>query len=194
MHQKSNTNNRVKITLDAYKNIDQTEHSVRYRWGYITGKIRSDYELLSKIELSNKRVLNIGCREPIDEIQFARIVKKWTTLDFSREVIKFARKQVDEELSSTLANKIEFVLGDARHPPFNSESFDIVVAFSTIEHIPGRENRVSAIKEISRVTRKGGYVVITVPNKLSIRWYIRNLIQQRSENPPYGYEYYYTPW
>jgi SAM-dependent methyltransferase len=40
----------------------------------------------------------------------------------------------------------------------------MVVSFSAIDHIPGKENRAKAVSEMCRVLR-GGYLIITVPNK-----------------------------
>jgi SAM-dependent methyltransferase len=44
--------------------------------------------------------------------------------------------------------------------PFPSESFDFVLATDVIEHV---RDDVAALKEICRVLRPGGYVLITVP-------------------------------
>jgi SAM-dependent methyltransferase len=44
--------------------------------------------------------------------------------------------------------------------PFSSESFDLVLATDVIEHV---QDDVAALKEIHRVLRLGGYVLITVP-------------------------------
>jgi SAM-dependent methyltransferase len=44
--------------------------------------------------------------------------------------------------------------------PFSSESFDLVLATDVIEHV---QDDVVALREIYRVLRPGGYVLITVP-------------------------------
>jgi SAM-dependent methyltransferase len=44
--------------------------------------------------------------------------------------------------------------------PFSSESFDLVLATDVIEHV---QDDVAALKEIYRVLRPGGYVLIAVP-------------------------------
>lgn len=64
-----------------------------------------------------------------------------------------------------------FVQGDLRQTNFNDEFFDIVTAISTIEHVGlGRygdpvvsEGDREAMREIKRVLKEGGQLIITVP-------------------------------
>ena len=163
-------------------------------WGYMLLKALTDYYLLSKIEIADKKFLNVGCFLPVDEIQFARMVKKWVAIDLSSEAIKIARKITDEELPPSIAERCIFQVANAGNLPFKDESFDIAVSFSTIDHIPDSDVRKKAVEEMARVTRKGGYVVITVPNKLDFRVYYRSNKAQRKGTCPYSYEYFFFPW
>jgi len=120
---------------------------------YIGYKLLSDWTLLSRIDLTDKKILNVGCSEPIDEIFWARKAKQWVAIDFSPRSIEMARKIVDDELSKKLSQKIRFEVADTTNLPFRNGSFDIVVSFSTVEHILGKKNREKAIKEMVRVTK-----------------------------------------
>ncbi len=51
-------------------------------------------------------------------------------------------------------------VGDVLEMPYADESFDLVVASEILEHVPADEQ---AIKEIVRITKKGGSVAVTVP-------------------------------
>jgi len=64
-----------------------------------------------------------------------------------------------------------FIQGDIRKMPFSDEFFDVVTAVSTIEHIGlGRygdplapEGDQEAMKEIERILKHGGQLLMTVP-------------------------------
>jgi SAM-dependent methyltransferase len=50
---------------------------------------------------------------------------------------------------------------DGRKLEFPDDSFDFVVCFSSIEHFGGRAAQAQSIREMARVTRPGGAVVVT---------------------------------
>ena len=51
-------------------------------------------------------------------------------------------------------------LADVTALPFDDEQFNVVIAIDVLEHV---EDDAAAIREINRVTRKGGKVILTVP-------------------------------
>ena len=57
------------------------------------------------------------------------------------------------------------VVGDALELPFAARSFDAVVCFQVIEHLP---DVAAALEEMLRVLRRPGYLVIGVPNHASL--------------------------
>jgi SAM-dependent methyltransferase len=54
------------------------------------------------------------------------------------------------------------VRADVTHIPFRSDSFDIVIARSVIEHL---EDPAKAFQEFRRVLRPGGTLILVTPNK-----------------------------
>jgi SAM-dependent methyltransferase len=46
--------------------------------------------------------------------------------------------------------------------PFRDESFDAVLSLAVVHHFATTERRVSAIRELARILRIGGRVIITV--------------------------------
>jgi ubiquinone/menaquinone biosynthesis C-methylase UbiE len=126
-----------KLVFQAYEKraAQLIDKGYRNEVWYIGNKLLSDWTLLSRLDLTDKRVLNVGCSEPIDEMFWVRKVKEWVAVDYSPKSIEVAKKIVKNELSEKLARKIRFQIVDAPNLPFKNESFDIVMAFSTIEHI-----------------------------------------------------------
>jgi len=128
----------------------------RENWAYYhISKVKTDYRLMNRVGLRDKVVLNVGGFFPIDEIFFAPIVKEIYSLDISPEVISSAKKVADFELPQHLSKKLHFQVADAANLPFEDNSFDVSISFSTIEHIPDENKRKNAFSEITRVTKGG---------------------------------------
>jgi len=158
-----------------------------------TAKMLSDYALLSKVNLVNKRVLNVGFSEPDDELYFVNLVEEWHALDVNDAIVQAAKKLVSEALPSHLYSKLKFIVGDATNLDLEDEYYDVVVSFSTIDHIPGEENRIRAISEMCRVLKSGGYLVITVPNKWNLYYSYHSNKLQKKGKALFGYEYQFSP-
>jgi len=169
---------------------------VREDWDYMfKSKFKVDYRLVSKIPggLKNKTVLNIGTFFPIDEIYFASHVKEMHSVDIAEEIINVANKIADNEIHSSFREKIKINVSDAAELPFDDNYFDVAFSFSTLEHIPEKEKREKAFSEIARVTKKSGFVILTVPNKLNVGKYFKSVTMQKKGTSPFGYEHHYTP-
>ena len=59
---------------------------------------------------------------------------------------------------------ITYVQGNGSELPFESSSFDWIFSHAVIEHVGNNKNRISFIKELLRVSKKG--VILTTPNRL----------------------------
>lgn len=156
-------------------------------------KMLCDYMLLSRIDLHGKKVLNIGCSEPVDEVYWANIIREWHALDINEAAIEVGEKLASDALSPDLFSKLRFIIGDATNLDLDNEQYDVVVSFSTIDHIPSHENRLKAISEMVRVLKVGGYLVITVPNKWDAIYSYRSNKKQRERKAIFGYEYQFSP-
>jgi len=121
------------------------------------------------------------------------VAKSFFSVDFAPQVIESAKEIVKRELPEHIAKKIHFSVADAANLPFKDNSFDISMSFSTLEHIPDEKQRQEAFREMARVTKRGGCVIITVPNKLNFLAYRRSSRLQNQGDCPYGYEGWYTP-
>ena len=194
---KENSNNETQteseknIVLRTYEKKAASLENAGYRsaWWYIANKALSDWALFSQAEIDGKRILNIGCSEPIDEIYFARRVKEWIAIDNSPKSIEVARKIINKELSEQLSKKIKLQVANALELPFQDKSFDIVTAFSTIEHIVEPERREKAVQEMARVTKLGGHTVVTVPNRWNLPYYRWSKKMQKSSQTDFGFDH-----
>ena len=96
-----------------------------------------------------------------------------TGVDLNREIVeKASLKYVAENLS--------YVHADVAALPFADNSFDRVVSFETIEHIPDQNKFLS---EVRRVLKPDGVLILSSPNKTPFRernkgenaWHIQEL-------------------
>jgi ubiquinone/menaquinone biosynthesis C-methylase UbiE len=104
------------------------------------------------------RVLEVACGRGGFLRELALAGACVTGCDFSFAALGVARTRLGAAgvpCSATLTQ------GDAQRLPFADDSFDLVVSCETIEHLP--EAR-TAMKEMHRVTRPGGRLLLTTPN------------------------------
>jgi ubiquinone/menaquinone biosynthesis C-methylase UbiE len=71
------------------------------------------------------------------------------------------------ECTACAANGHEAVRGDARHLPFADHTADVTIAFEIIEHFE-RWEAEAVVGELARITKPGGTVLISTPNRYSL--------------------------
>jgi 2-polyprenyl-3-methyl-5-hydroxy-6-metoxy-1,4-benzoquinol methylase len=109
--------------------------------------------------LKDARVLEIGCGWGVFSRWLAQQgASEVLGADFSSVAIRKATEQPALPNLSFEKQNIQAI----RHP---AESFDLVVSCETIEHVPDPQ---LAIREMARVLRPGGTLLLTTPNYLSI--------------------------
>jgi SAM-dependent methyltransferase len=80
------------------------------------------------------------------------------------------------EAAGTGTRALRAVAGDALQLPFRSGSFDAVVCFEVVEHLP---DVARALEEAARVVKRPGYVVIGLPNHASLWTPVEDRLRRR---------------
>lgn len=111
---------------------------------------------------SGERVLDIGCGNARDIARIAKLGGQVVGVDISAGMVAAAK----QELERVGMSGITLQVGDATHLDFPDASFDKVLCSEVIEHIP---DAPQALREMRRVLRPGGSLVLSTPNKGS--WY-----------------------
>jgi len=89
-----------------------------------------------------------------------------TGTDFSKDMINRALKTQKMRSSG-----IRFSVEDATELSFFDQTFDgVIFGFNGLMQIPGRENRQRAMREASRVLKKGGRFVFTTHDRAFPKW------------------------
>jgi len=117
--------------------------------------------LLDLIEIKpGQDLLEIGCGGgPVSMHVSRKYNVKVVGTDVDEEQIKKAQN-IAEGLKNTA-----FLVADATRLPFGDESFDIILSINVLHHI---SNWMDALREITRVLRDGGYLVLS--ELLFTRW------------------------
>ena len=77
-------------------------------------------------------------------------------VDVEPEAVEYARGRYKHA-------GLEYRTGDAQSIDLPDNSFDVVVSFETIEHLP---DYVAYLREVRRVLRPGGVFLLSTPNRL----------------------------
>ena len=155
--------------INRFKKISRKEELSYIR----NSKFKTDYYFMMLIPngLRNKKILDIGSFFPFDAIYWASIVEEFHLLDISQKVLDYGKEVIESELAEDLVQKVKFQRANAAKLPYKDNFFDVVTAFSSLDHIPEKENRNKAFSEIARVTKRRGFVIVTVPNRLNFKYY-----------------------
>lgn len=113
-----------------------------------------NYEIAEQY-IREKKVLDVGCWTGQFEKLAIKSVKQIVGLDPDSAAIVYAKENNP---------KVKFVIGEAGHLPFPSNSFDTVVFSEVIEHLP-QNTEAQALNEIKRVLKPKGILILATPNK-----------------------------
>jgi ubiquinone/menaquinone biosynthesis C-methylase UbiE len=113
------------------------------------------------------KLLEIGCGA--GRISFGLWKKGYSNLtatDFSKAMVKRSRI-----LNQKFKTEISFQVEDATDLSFGDNSFDgAIFGFNGLMQIPGRENRLQAMREIQRVLKPASYFVFTTHDQAMPKW------------------------
>jgi uncharacterized protein YbaR (Trm112 family) len=112
---------------------------------------------------TGERLLDIGCNWGRWTIGSAQKGYRSVGLDPSLGAVLAARR-----VSAQLGCSTRFVVGDARHLPFDQDAFDRVFSFGVFQHF-SKDNVVRALSETGRVLKKGGMSKIQMASAFGLR-------------------------
>jgi len=136
-------------------------------WSSRVAKLRLRDRLLDSLSLKgDERILDVGCGRGLLAIGAGKRLGKtgrvvgvdvWNPLDLSGNTAEAARANVKLE---GVADCVRIEDGDARKLVYPESSYDVVVSSLAIHNIPDHTERSQAIREMYRVLKPGGKLVI----------------------------------
>ena len=87
-------------------------------------------------------------------------------IDIANEIVIRAKEQARHHgIDSS-----KYLCCDIKQLPLQNDSIDLIISDSTLDHFPSEDEIVTAIKELGRVLRVGGTLILTIDNKGSITY------------------------
>jgi ubiquinone/menaquinone biosynthesis C-methylase UbiE len=118
----------------------------------------SDLLPLAEYTKDGDSVLDLGCGNGRLYQMFAKKQVQYTGVDQSQELLKIAHEKFPTA---------KFVVGEMSKLDFAGETFDSIYCIAALNHIPGREFQLQCVKEMYRVLKPGGKLLMTNWNLFS---------------------------
>jgi ubiquinone/menaquinone biosynthesis C-methylase UbiE len=129
--------------------------------------------------LHGQRVLEIGCGRGVgSEILLERfLATEVHAFDVDARMVRHARNWLRKRHA---ADAVRLFVGDAARIPARPESYDAVVDFGAIHHVPDWR---AAVAEVRRVLRPGGrFYFLEVSRRFLDRWVTRTFLDHPRED------------
>jgi phthiocerol/phenolphthiocerol synthesis type-I polyketide synthase E len=131
-------------------NGDEASFEVQERI-FNASSVRLALELIGRMELKGRRVLDVGCgRGGTVALMAERFGAQVTGVDLAPEAVAFCRK--------THHGPVGFEVGDAEHLPFEDRTFDVLTNIESSHTYP---NLRAFFAEVQRVLSSGGWFLYT---------------------------------
>jgi tRNA (uracil-5-)-methyltransferase TRM9 len=147
------------VTRDIFDRIAPGWYNFRH-WSIF----RRELEAMAR-RWQKGSLLNIGCAHGPDFLPLKQGFDLYG-VDFSSRMLSFARQYAEK-----FEFNVNLFLADVCHLPFSDESFDWAISVATYHHIKGKNERLTALKELRRVLKPGGEAFITVWNRWQPRFW-----------------------
>lgn len=123
--------------------------------------IKRRMDLILTIVSLGGRHLDVGCGNGAQTLKFLKYVDSCVAIDVEKNRLNIFKQKL-RELG---LNNCEVKQMDATNLEFKDETFDIITHIETLEHVPDQEK---VLDEMYRVLKRGGLLILSVPNK----WWI----------------------
>lgn len=130
-------------------------------------------------KLNGRRVLEVGCGRGVGvEILFDRFeAGEVHAFDLDAMMVEGARRRLAEKYPRDC---VRLTVADTTAIPYQDASFDAVVDFGAIHHVPDWR---AVVREVRRVLRPGGrFYFMEVTRQCLERWVVRTLLSHPSED------------
>jgi SAM-dependent methyltransferase len=130
------------------RDLEKYVRDVRNRWRFAL----VDDVLRYRFRDRKPDVLDVGCGLGVAR-RFLSVPRTYIGIDVSATTVELARRLHPEA-------RVDFHVGSLPNLPLPSASVDAAICLEVLEHL---ENDESALRELRRVMRPGGFLIVSVP-------------------------------
>jgi len=111
-------------------------------------------EILTAVEIKPSYVVaDLGCGSGYFTVPLARRVKMVYAIDVQKEMLDF----LEDKIKKQKIKNVKLLLTEPNEIPLESESVDLLLSVNTVHEF---DNKAKIIKEMSRVVKKNGKLLI----------------------------------
>jgi ubiquinone/menaquinone biosynthesis C-methylase UbiE len=122
-------------------------------------KTRAMLKFLKEVLPKKGSILDVACGYGRLSIPLQKAGYIVEGIDIMASLINIARGEAKKQNL-----KVSFKVGDMRDLPYNKDSFDAAICvWSSFNHMLTEKDQVKALKEMNRVVRKDGVIVVDLP-------------------------------
>ncbi|MCM8788149.1 MAG: methyltransferase domain-containing protein [Candidatus Omnitrophica bacterium] len=112
--------------------------------------------LLKNYDFKNKKVLDAGCGLGLITNELIKRKSDVYGIDISKKSVEYLKNKFNSE---------KFMFSSVAKLPFKNDFFDLVIFTEVLEHIE-KKDQLTALRELYRVLKPKGFLVLTTPNLL----------------------------
>jgi ubiquinone/menaquinone biosynthesis C-methylase UbiE len=152
--------------------------------GHLVDRVEKEAVFALLPELEGRQVLEVGCGTGNISLALARRGARVVGLDVSGPMLAAAQHKARQQgLSLTWTRGLAGLL------PFPEAIFDGVISILALDFIP---DRLGALREIMRVLRPGGFLVLAMLNRYSL-WTLKRVLRAWFKPSLWGEVRFITP-
>lgn len=156
------------IPAGPIKNMNQKQiwDKLAFQWHNFRQKPTEEVIwFLNKYYKNKGKLLDIGCGNGRNLIPFAKLNFECHGIDFSENMLKNAKTLADKNKV-----KISLELANITKIPYPNNSFDYCLHIASLHHLNLKEEQLKSLQETYRVLKQNGLVLLTVWNKLQLKF------------------------
>ncbi|MCS7364965.1 MAG: class I SAM-dependent methyltransferase [archaeon GB-1867-035] len=154
-------NNVTKIKLDLMKVFDEISKE-------FDATRRRSWNEVHLVAKKGTLLIDLGCGSGRNSIAAIQSGSEVLAIDLSRSMLKITLRKAEKINKKYLLHTLKC---DLNYLAVKSNSIDSVICLATIHHIPTSRERINALKEIKRIMKPNGKLILSVWAKYQPRFF-----------------------